>query len=703
MLNRFRFMVLVSALLVASPASAGRIKRGFDALKIFNYFEAKKQFSKGMKYNPAPSAFGLAIIYSRSDNPFYQKDSADHYIRLAQNLYPTAKEGKKLKWKIYGWAQSGLDSLQQLIGDEFYHEVIGSNNVASMTTFLNDHAYSHRAARVTSVRDSLAFFKAVNVNTAEAYNAYVRSYPNSNYAGIARENYYDAQFEEITGEGTLASYLEFIQSNPNNPLVGQAEDRIYDIVTESNTVQAFEVFIDTYPNNRNLSKAWSELFQTYLADYSKERIDQFMNRYPGFPDEKKVLDESTYADSLLFPYMSRERYGFMNLNGVSVMDAMFDQVAPFHEGLAIVAMNGKYGAINKRGELQIPIKFDAMQDFIRGMALVELDGKMGMVHRNGRFVLECEYMDLGIFSDGLAFASKKGDYGYLGVNRKWRIKEQFDEAYDFSSGTATIELNGKMGTIDIYGTYLIQPVYETMKPFGDSLYIFEKNGKVGLANRLGHAIVQPKYDAIGNVSEGLAVAAYNDTLVYLNELGEVVIEGNFETFINYLEKGEFKNGAAIAVVDGKFGRINSKGSAVTEFSYRNLGTGEKAIPFEQKGSWGAMNLANKIIISRQYDYLEMVDDEVVLVVLEDSAGLIDIKGNTIVPLQYEDVTQLKKGIYLAESEMGIYLYKGNQLKTLDPVDRVNSFGEDFVILEKHGSLRYMRTADGVLIEFKEDL
>ena len=66
---------------------ANKITKGFEALQEFNYFEAKKLFTKSLKKYPAPASFGLATIYYRKDNPFHSLDSAYKYIGIAKKIW----------------------------------------------------------------------------------------------------------------------------------------------------------------------------------------------------------------------------------------------------------------------------------------------------------------------------------------------------------------------------------------------------------------------------------------------------------------------------------------------------------------------------------------------------------------------------------------------------------------------------------------
>ena len=57
-----RILLLTVLVAVTAPASASRIPKAFEALEVLDYFQAKKLFKKGLKYNPAASSYGLSII-----------------------------------------------------------------------------------------------------------------------------------------------------------------------------------------------------------------------------------------------------------------------------------------------------------------------------------------------------------------------------------------------------------------------------------------------------------------------------------------------------------------------------------------------------------------------------------------------------------------------------------------------------------------
>ena len=76
-LKRTYFVVILA--LLSATLSAGRLDKAFEALDVHDYFKAKDLFEKSIKSDPMLANYGLSIIYSRSNNPFYQLDSAFPY------------------------------------------------------------------------------------------------------------------------------------------------------------------------------------------------------------------------------------------------------------------------------------------------------------------------------------------------------------------------------------------------------------------------------------------------------------------------------------------------------------------------------------------------------------------------------------------------------------------------------------------------
>lgn len=699
-LNAFKFLFFTLLIFSSFSASAGNVKKGFEALEIRDYFKAKKAFTKGMKYNPEASSFGLAVMYSRDVNVFYSRDSAYRYLHIAKESFVGAKDSKKKKWAKYGWSSNGIDSLERLIADQFFLEAKRINTPQSYNDFLQTHPNSVYSKRALEVRDSIAFFSAVMANTSAAYKSFLDQYGQSEYVEIAQENYYQSQFSELTGDGTLASYIEFVALNAQSPLRPAAERKIFEIVTEPNTREAFDVFIRKYPNNSMIDSAWRQLYQSSLDTLTLLNLKRFKNRYPNYPYQNDILRDMEFIDSVFLPMKAENGFGFMNEEGIVMIQPIYEQVSKFSDGLAVAALNGKYGVIDKYNRTRIPFKFDAISDFINGRAIVELDGLQGMIHRNGRYVLECKFDDMGTLSNGLIFASDGEKFGYYDVTGFPRIPMKFDDAYDFSNGIAKVAIDGLAAYIDIYGVYVVPPAYEEIRIYSDSLYVYEDDGMYGFMNRLGKAVMEPVYDEIGELRDGFAVASIDGEVVYLNESGQIIIQNDFEEFPNFVSKAEFLKGEAIAMKDGLYGKIDQKGRVVLKFQYENLGKGAYVFPFKKNNQWGVMNAAGKIIVSPLYASIAIHDDAYVVAKTELGEGVLGVSGDVLIPLNFKSVEYIGDDYFIVESSTGLGILRKQKLIAPIEYNSVQKFGKDFLLLNKAEGWSYLNILTGELIEMK---
>jgi len=695
-------LVVLLVIFSGSTAYAGNVKKGFTALEVHDYFKAKKAFYKGMKYNPEVSSFGLAILYSRDNHVFYSKDSAYHYIKMARATLYDAKARKRKKWAKYGWSLAGIDSVEQIITDQFYAEAKKINTPESYDAFLKLHPNSDYAPRALAIRDSIAFFDAVMENTSASYQAFMDRYPESNYFSIAKDNFYEVQFKELTGDGSLASYLEFVQLNPKSPLLPAAEKKIFEIVTEANTAQAFDVFIRTYPDNSMVDSAWRQLYQSSLDTFDHLALKRFKSKYPDYPYQKELQRDIEFMDSLFLPIKEEGKFGFMNTTGITTIPAVYDQVSPYSEGLAVVAKDGKFGVIDKYNQVIIPFKYESISDFINGRAIVEKDELLGMIHRNGSFVIECQYEDMGALSDGLIYVSDGEKFGYYDATGFQRIPMKYDDAYDFSKGVARVEVDGLAAYIDIYGVYVVPPAFEEIRPYSDSLYIYEQEGYYGFMNRLGKSVVDPIYDNIGELQNDVAIASIEGEIVYLNGGGQVVVQNDLEEYPNFMSRGEFRGGEAIAMQDGLYGKIDDKGRKVIPFKYENLGVGGYVFPFKKKGKWGVMNAAEKVVIPPNYSSVLVHDDKYFIVNADFGEGVLGLNGEEIIPLNFKSVAYLSNDLFVVESDTGFGLLRKGELVAPFGFNSIQQFGKDYLLLVKPDRWAYFEIETGDLIEMNVD-
>src|SRR5438128_1244303 len=92
-------LVIFLLILISSAAQADKLKKGFQRLWVYDYFNAKKYFEDALKRKPAGAAYGLSIIFSTNNNPFYNLDSAREYILLSDTSFSLLKEKDQVEYR----------------------------------------------------------------------------------------------------------------------------------------------------------------------------------------------------------------------------------------------------------------------------------------------------------------------------------------------------------------------------------------------------------------------------------------------------------------------------------------------------------------------------------------------------------------------------------------------------------------------------
>jgi hypothetical protein len=95
---------------------------------------------------------------------------------------------------------------------------------------------------------------------------------------------------------------------------------------------------------------------------------------------------------------------------------MYDQVAEFENGRAMVSLSNHYGMIDKSGKYIIPARFDLIESFSEGLAAVhegvsgvdmEMSGhaRVCFIDTTGKLIIPFQYRSSLGFHDGLAAVS----------------------------------------------------------------------------------------------------------------------------------------------------------------------------------------------------------------------------------------------------------------------------------------------------------
>lgn len=105
------------------------------------------------------------------------------------------------------------------------------------------------------------------------------------------------------------------------------------------------------------------------------------------------------------------------------MSRTFDHVSDFSNGLAQVSVQGKFGFINKEGVIVIEPKYSGAMDFSEELAYVSENNVYGVIDLTGSYVIQPRFSVPGTpFLGGLSLITTKDKQWYIDKSGK-TIKE----------------------------------------------------------------------------------------------------------------------------------------------------------------------------------------------------------------------------------------------------------------------------------------
>lgn len=129
----------------------------------------------------------------------------------------------------------------------------------------------------------------------------------------------------------------------------------------------------------------------------------------------------------LYPFEEEGKFGFKDETGKIIVQAKFENVRSFSEGMAGVKQNGKWGFIDMTGKFVIYSQFDFVCQFSEGLAGVKQNGKWGFIDKNGEVIITPQFEDIwsSKFTDGLAKVELNGSKFYIDKKgRRYLTREE---------------------------------------------------------------------------------------------------------------------------------------------------------------------------------------------------------------------------------------------------------------------------------------
>jgi hypothetical protein len=684
-----RIKLIILFVVLSNIANAGKIKKGFEALCIYDFFKAKKIFYKSLNQKNPASCFGLAIIYSKNNNPFYNLDSATKYINRAVVYFKTKNTPQQ--FTCTNVDSLSINNLLDSINTQLYLLVIKKNKVDDFEKFLrlNYLAKQVQINNVLLLRDELEFSAVQKENKSKATHIFILTHPLSKIKNKAITLFQNQLYNESVNSNSINSYYTFIKNYPNNINLQNAYQTLFEKIKKINDTLETNKFIEICKDAPQINEAWKLLFTQSVKAYNNENLKNFITRYPNFPYKTDLLEELELNTKVFIPFKQNDYYGYVDTSSKIVIKPIYDNATDFYEGLAIVSKNDSVFFIDKNNKNKFNRVFEDAYIFKNGVSVVKEKNKFYFINRLGQKISDL-FDDVNEVSNDLYVAKKDSLYGALNLFGKTQIDFQFQKLGDFINGYAYYVNNNKYGIITKNGETIISNLNWVSNLNEDSVFIIKYDHFYGILNQFGHTLLEANYDLITYIKNGFYLIVKNDKYGFYNAHNkcfntEIVFDYLKEKETEYYSNGKgFKliknNTQAIADVNGKIG-IDFGVYDEIYFAENNL------IKVKRKQKYGFVDRKLNQIISYKYEKANDFKDSTTIVSYKNKNCIIDINGKEIYCSDFV-IKKINNELYLIESNpleilsnKGIILYNN-----IESIQKVNNF---LLIIFKNNTLKLL--------------
>lgn len=281
-------------------------------------------------------------------------------------------------------------------------------------------------------------------------------------------------------------------------------------------------------------------------------------------------------------------------------------------------------------------------------------------------VKELPYDDVGSFCEGYAVvkngSGEAAKYGLIDVNGKEIVAPKYDYMMEVHEGMSVIGMgtknSRKFGFVNIKGEEVVAPVYDIVGRFSEGRAIvmnkFESESKVidgkvyptfesryGFIDKTGNLVIPMEYSECASIEKDLygmsQTGISNDGISY----------SGFSEGLACVSKGNYKEGI-------RYGAIDVNGNTVVPFSSRQLESFHDGLAYYTDYSNGSEKgfvdkTGNPVItFDDSTDSVGSFSNGLCRIINSDKHGLIDKKGNFVLPCIYERIGDFSDGMACVE-------------------------------------------------------
>ena len=289
--------------------------------------------------------------------------------------------------------------------------------------------------------------------------------------------------------------------------------------------------------------------------------------------------------------------------------------------------------------------------------------KWGVINQLGETVIAPTYREMLVIPDKTRdvflctydINEETGEYKTKAINSKnEEILTGYDkiEAIDnidknenvwYEDNILRVQKDGKYGLIDLNGKELLPTEYDEIIGLNgiENSILIKKDDKYGLVNDTGSVIIEPNYKEIKNLGE-----TYREGYITIDENDKYGVIGatKMKLLDNKYDNIEqvYLSDYYLVTENGERKVINSSGETILNSGFDQISSKtEDGFIYVSQGLYGEINTTGEVQIEPTYQDLKQVKKGVYIAKNNDRYGIIDNEGNTMIPFDYTLITYNK--------------------------------------------------------------
>ncbi len=669
-----RKIIVILILCLTSTAWGNKLSDAYKALSIFDYFKAKQLFYKSISKYPSASAYGLSTIFSRTDNPFSNIDSAAKYISISKNYFKDS-----VSYSGYHINSKSITELSVKIADKGFEVYCNNRSVEQIHYFLVHFYFATDSLLLISyfLRDSLVLAQALTSQSSKKVKEFMLDYPQSSLYSQAKNNYHDFEYAEQTMAKTRVQYQNFIQKFSHNPNVDDAELNLFNMVKNDHSADSLYRFIKKYSTQLTQENAWKLLYSLSVNSYGKDELTAFLTKYPDYPYHQTVIKEIMLSQNKLIPLKyTNDKFGYIDTLGNWIIKPQFDDAAFYQDGLAAVCKNDSCVYIDKEGHKTTDAVFEETENYKDGIAIVKKGGYYFLMNRSGQIVSK-GYEDINPSSGNLFVCKSNAMYGAINAKGEIVVPFTYAKLGNFKNGYAYY-MSTLYGLVDLYNKPLIAQWDWISDVDTNSIVIVKKNNRFGLMTVSEEMVISTDYSYITPCVGEIYLVVKNDFYGFFN-----VKEKCFVTAVEYdynptFETNYYTNGKYFKLLKmDEVALVDANGRYSINFgSYTNIFFAKcEMIRIQKNNKYGFVDRKLKSITSVEFDKAQDFENNLAIVSKGGSSSIIDKSGKTIYNIKNGDIQTTFNSLFIVKQNELVGLLDSStkllisiEFDSIEPID-----------------------------------